>query len=78
MTENNLYEGTDSESKISIQASDTIHEEYSNYLISPNWLQDKHVQNGKVDFLSTSEEEFWKQLIEKYLYPIENDVEQQV
>ncbi|XP_076622965.1 chitin synthase chs-2 [Colletes latitarsis] len=77
ITEDDLYEGTDSESEISEQTSSTFYKGFSNYLINPNWLQDKHMQTGKVDFLSTSEEEFWKQLIEKYLHPIEKDVEKQ-
>ncbi|XP_054005861.1 chitin synthase chs-2-like [Hylaeus anthracinus] len=77
VTGDNLYESTDSESETSTQTPTIFYEKYSNYLVSPNWLQNEHVQNGKVDFLSTSEEEFWKQLIEIYLYPIENDEEKQ-
>ncbi|XP_076379793.1 chitin synthase chs-2 isoform X2 [Megalopta genalis] len=72
-----LYANADLESGISIQSSNTVYDEYSNYLVSPNWLHSKHMQHGKIDFLSTSEEEFWKQLIAKYLHPIENDVEEQ-
>ncbi|XP_078049860.1 LOW QUALITY PROTEIN: chitin synthase chs-2 [Augochlora pura] len=72
-----LYANADMESEISMQSSNTIYNEYSNYLISPNWLRNEHMQRWKVDFLSTSEEEFWKQLIAKYLHPIETNVEEQ-
>ncbi|XP_076658040.1 chitin synthase chs-2 [Halictus rubicundus] len=72
-----LYANADLESRTSIQTYNTVNNEYSNYLISPHWLQNKHMEHGNVDFLSISEEKFWKQLIAKYLYPIENDVEEQ-
>ncbi|XP_043255985.1 chitin synthase chs-2-like [Colletes gigas] len=77
ITKNDLREDTDSESEISEETSSTFYKGFSNYLINPNWLKDEHMQNGKVDFLSTSEEEFWKQLIEKYLHPIEKDLVKQ-
>lgn len=38
-----------------------------------NWLYDGELAKGIVDFLPNKEEEFWKQLIEKYLYPIDDN-----
>lgn len=73
-----LSTNTDSEVELSEQISTSDHQEESNYLINPYWLQDERLKNGKIDFLSYTEEEFWKQLIRKYLHPIENDMEKQV
>lgn len=70
--------GSDSEVEISQQICDNDRQGYSNYLINPTWVQDKRLKSGKVDFLPITEEKFWKQLIEKYLHPIENDMEKQV
>lgn len=78
VTEDNFCESTSSESEISIQAPIRPYQRYPNDLVSPCWLQDECIKTGEVDFLSTMEEEFWRQLIEKYLYPIENDAEKQV
>nr|XP_031837547.1 chitin synthase chs-2-like [Nomia melanderi] len=72
-----LYISEDSESENSVQSFTNVCNEYSTYLINPNWLQSKHMQHGKVDFLSTTEEQFWKQLIAKYLHPIEKDEEKE-
>ncbi|CAK9800283.1 Chitin synthase chs-2 [Anthophora plagiata] len=72
-----LYTSTDSESETTEEISASGQQEYSNYFINPYWLQDERLGTGKVDFLSSSEEQFWKQLIRKYLYPIENDAEKQ-
>lgn len=73
-----MYKNTDSESEVSLEAPAIPYQQHSNYLINPHWLQDECIKNGSIDFLSTLEEEFWKQLIKKYLHPIENDVESQV
>lgn len=73
----NLDRNTDCEIEISEDTFTNDYQENSNYLINPYWLQDKRLKNGKVDFLSFEEEEFWKQLIKKYLFPIENDIKKQ-
>ena len=76
--EDDVYKNTDSESEVSLEAPAIPYQQHSNYLISPHWLQDECIKNGAVDFLPILEEEFWKQLIKKYLHPIEYDVESQV
>ncbi|XP_015519549.2 chitin synthase chs-2 isoform X2 [Neodiprion lecontei] len=43
------------------------------FLASPYWLEDEGLKKGEVDFLSPQEEQFWKDLLEKYLFPIDED-----
>ncbi|XP_018363704.1 PREDICTED: uncharacterized protein LOC108761593 isoform X1 [Trachymyrmex cornetzi] len=45
----------------------------SNFLSRPYWLTDDGLKKGEVDVLSMQEEQFWKDLLEKYLYPIDED-----
>jgi chitin synthase len=42
--------------------------------VNPYWI-DHHpeMKKGVVDFLSSNEEQFWKDLIDKYLYVLEKD-----
>ena len=47
-------------------------------LVNPYWLEDKTLTRGAVDFLTGSEIQFWKDMIEKYLYPIDEDKAEQV
>nr|QHN12653.3 chitin synthase A [Chilo partellus] len=46
-------------------------------LINPYWIEDPELKKGEVDFLSPSELSFWKDLIDKYLYPIDANKEEQ-
>lgn len=41
--------------------------------INPYWIEDKDLKKGPVAFLSANESQFWKELVEKYLYPIDED-----
>lgn len=47
-------------------------------LINPYWLEDKALVRGVVDFLTGNEIQFWKDMLEKYLYPIDEDKAEQV
>lgn len=47
--------------------------EGSNFLSRPYWLSDEGLKKGEIDVLSLQEELFWKDLLEKYLYPIDED-----
>lgn len=47
-------------------------------LINPYWLEDKALVRGVVDFLTGGEIQFWKDMLEKYLYPIDEDKAEQV
>jgi len=42
-------------------------------LINPFWIEDRDLGRGEVDYLSGPEVQFWKDLIEKYLYPLDAD-----
>ncbi|KAG7308892.1 hypothetical protein JYU34_006158 [Plutella xylostella] len=42
-------------------------------LINPYWIEDPELEKGEVDFLPTAETEFWKDLIDTYLRPIDED-----
>jgi len=42
-------------------------------LINPFWIEDRDLGRGEVDYLSGPEIQFWKDLIEKYLYPLDAD-----
>ncbi|GAB6025457.1 hypothetical protein CHUAL_011200 [Chamberlinius hualienensis] len=46
-----------------------------NPIINPLWIEDNELV-GPVDYLSKEENLFWKNLIEKYLYPIDEDPEE--
>ncbi|XP_041374233.1 chitin synthase chs-2-like [Gigantopelta aegis] len=41
----------------------------------PMWIDDSTLGNGQLDTLNTEEMTFWDELIEEYLYPIEENVE---
>ncbi|XP_015436529.1 PREDICTED: uncharacterized protein LOC107191901 [Dufourea novaeangliae] len=47
--------------------------EGSNFHSRPYWLTDEGLKKGEIDVLSLQEEQFWKDLLEKYLYPIDED-----
>ena len=42
-------------------------------LLNPFWIEDKALKNGEVAYLHPSELQFWRELIDKYLYPIDQD-----
>ncbi|XP_059060579.1 chitin synthase chs-2-like [Achroia grisella] len=46
-------------------------------LVNFNWIEDTELQKGEVDFLLTAEIEFWKDLIDAYLRPIDEDKDEQ-
>jgi len=50
----------------------------SNFLSRPYWLTDEGLKKGEMDVLSMQEEQFWKDLLEKYLYPIDEDKAEKV
>ncbi|KAK2583486.1 hypothetical protein KPH14_009451 [Odynerus spinipes] len=44
-----------------------------NFVTRPYWLSDEGLKKGEVEILSLQEEQFWKDLLDKYLYPIDED-----
>jgi len=48
------------------------------HLVNPYWIDDRDLKGGVVDFLNGTEIAFWKDLIEKYLAPINSDAKKEV
>ena len=44
----------------------------------PYWITDKILMRRKIDFLPETEIQFWNELIEKYLKPIDADKKKEV
>ena len=55
-----------------------IHREPRDTLINPFWIEDKMLSRGEVDYLGGLEIQFWKDLIEKYLHPLDADKAREV
>uniref|UniRef100_T1J5I3 chitin synthase n=1 Tax=Strigamia maritima TaxID=126957 RepID=T1J5I3_STRMM len=45
-------------------------------LLNPAWIEDKNLKNGGVIYLNDQECTFWKELLAKYLFPIDDNPEQ--
>lgn len=45
--------------------------------VNPFWIDDKELKKGPIAFISANERTFWVELIDKYLYPIDNNKEEQ-
>lgn len=46
--------------------------------INPFWIEDRELRKGPVAFLTPAENSFWKDLLDKYLYPIDEDKNERV
>merc|ERR1719410_1919326 len=55
------------------KSQDTEPKEERDDLINPYWIEDRDLGRGEVDHLSGVEIQFWKDLIDKYLHPIDAD-----
>lgn len=47
-------------------------------MINPYWIEDRDLKKGEVDYISSAEGQFWKDLLEKYLHPIDDNKEEKV
>lgn len=47
-------------------------------LVNPYWIEDPDLRKGEVDYLSSAETQFWKDMLDKYLFPIDENKEEQV
>ncbi|KAH9413306.1 Chitin synthase 2 [Dermatophagoides pteronyssinus] len=45
--------------------------------LNPYWIEDKDLKNGEVAYLHPAEIQFWRDLIDKYLLPIEQNKDHQ-
>jgi len=55
----------------------TAPQEERDFLTNPYWIEDPDLKKGEVDYLSSAEILFWKDLIDKYLYPIDQNKDEQ-
>nr|ADR73029.1 chitin synthase [Laodelphax striatellus] len=51
----------------------TEHRIERNDEVNPYWIEDRDLKKGPVNFLSAAENQFWKDLLDKYLFPIDED-----
>ncbi|XP_051174656.1 chitin synthase chs-2-like isoform X2 [Leptopilina boulardi] len=65
-------DGRDSETE-TVASQNTEGNREGHFPSRPYWLDDDGLKNGEVDVLNLQEEQFWKDLLEKYLYPIDED-----
>lgn len=73
-----VAEESDEDSEHSESEQSTAQHDERDFLTNPYWIEDPELKKGEVDFLSSSEIQFWKDLIDKYLYPIDQNKEEQV
>ncbi|XP_067001404.2 chitin synthase chs-2 isoform X2 [Anabrus simplex] len=45
-------------------------------LVNPYWIEDRELKKGEVDYISTAERQFWQDLLDKYLFPIDDNKEE--
>ncbi|KAL7036514.1 hypothetical protein ACKWTF_008831 [Chironomus riparius] len=67
----------DSSNEDSESDTSTAPQNERDFLTNPYWIEDAELKKGEVDFLSSAEVQFWKDLIDKYLYPIDQDKAEQ-
>lgn len=65
---------TDSDS----ESTSTVPKNRRDELVNPYWIEDPDLRKGEVEFLGSNEIQFWKDLLEKYLYPIDEDKDEKV
>ncbi|XP_014204049.1 uncharacterized protein LOC106636227 [Copidosoma floridanum] len=65
-------DGRDSETE-STASQNSDAERNAGFPSRPYWLDDEGLKKGEVGVLSMQEEQFWKDLLDKYLYPIDED-----
>ncbi len=60
-------------SQMKIEENETETKLNGDDLLNPYWMEDKHLRSCDVAYLQPSELQFWNELINKYLYPFENN-----
>lgn len=71
-------EENDNSSENSSETMSTAPREKRDDLINPYWIEDPDIRKGEVDYLSSTEIQFWKDMLDQYLYPIDEDKAEQV
>ncbi|EFA04340.2 chitin synthase 1 isoform X1 [Tribolium castaneum] len=68
--------GDESANETDSETVSTVPQNKRDDLVNPYWIEDPDVRKGEVEFLSSTEILFWKDLLDKYLYPIDENKEE--
>lgn len=71
-------EGTEDSSDSDSDTMSTTPRNKRDDLVNPYWIEDPDLGKGEVEYLSSAEILFWKDLLAKYLYPIDENKEEKV
>lgn len=69
---------TDQPTDTDTETVSTVPKEKRDHLINPYWIEDSGLRNGNVEYISAAENSFWKDMLKKYLYPIDEDPQEKV
>lgn len=68
----------DASSESDSESTSTVPQNKRDELINPYWIEDPDVGKGEVEYLSSNEMQFWKDLLAKYLFPLDENKEEKV
>uniref|UniRef100_A0AAR5P4N2 chitin synthase n=1 Tax=Dendroctonus ponderosae TaxID=77166 RepID=A0AAR5P4N2_DENPD len=66
----------DASSESDSESTSTVPQNKRDDLVNPYWIEDPDVGKGEVEYLSSNEMQFWKDLLDKYLYPLDENKEE--
>ncbi|XP_066155145.1 chitin synthase chs-2 isoform X2 [Euwallacea fornicatus] len=66
----------DGSSESDSESTSTVPQNKRDDLVNPYWIEDPDVLKGEVEYLNSNELQFWKDLLEKYLYPLDENKEE--
>ncbi|XP_062565710.1 chitin synthase chs-2 isoform X3 [Armigeres subalbatus] len=72
-----VAEDSEEDDEQSDSETSTLQRNERDFLTNPYWIEDPDLKKGEVDFISSTEIQFWKDLIDQYLYPIDQNKEEQ-
>ncbi|ETN60018.1 chitin synthase [Anopheles darlingi] len=72
-----VAEDTEDDDEDEESETSTLQRDERDFLTNPYWIEDPDLKKGEVDFISSTEIQFWKDLIDQYLYPIDQNKEEQ-
>lgn len=75
---NEVEEKEDSSDESTSDTASIVPRNKRDDLINPYWIEDPDVGKGEVEYLSSTELQFWKDLLAKYLYPLDENKEEKV
>ncbi|XP_066260725.1 chitin synthase chs-2 isoform X1 [Euwallacea similis] len=66
----------DASSESDSESTSTVPQNKRDDLVNPYWIEDPDVLKGEVEYLNSNELQFWKDLLDKYLYPLDENKEE--